>query len=373
MQTVAQGWLVLQLTNSAFSVGLVSTLGTLPILFFTLYGGVLADRVNRRRWLVVLQSLMLVEALFLAILTGLHLVSLPWVMILALLFGTLSAFEVPIRQAFLIEMVGRDDIMNAIALNSSVFNVARILGPVIAGTLIASLGLAACFYTNAASYFAVLTGLLMMRFPVGGPAGGKTGESGAFADGVRYALGQPGPRSLLTLIAVFSVFGHSFIAMLPVFARQDLGTGAAGYGGLMSAVGIGAASGAIGIAAFGRRVQGGGLIRVAGMVFGLSLIATAFARGYVLALLLVAVAGFSMFINLILTNSRLQTGVPDRLRGRVMGFYSWVVLGMAPFGSILAGWVSEHFGVPTTLAVGGAICALTAALMRRGPMTVNSE
>ena len=369
MQTVAQGWLVLQLTNSAFAVGLVSMLGSLPVLLFTLYGGVLADRVNRRRSVILLQSLMLVEALTLALLTVSHRVTVHWVMALALFLGSCAAFEVPIRQAFLMEMVGREDLMNAIALNSSVFNVTRIIGPAIAGSLIAAAGLAVCFFANALSYVAVLAGLAVMRLPVERPGNGRVEGRGLFSEGVRYAMGESRPRALLLLMATYSVFGFSFIAMLPVFAREVLGTGAAGYGGLMSAVGIGAAGGALAIAGFGRKLRGDWrghrLIRGAGILFGLSLVAVAVARVYLVAALLLGLAGCAMILNNVMTNTLLQTEAPDQMRGRIMGFYSWVVLGMAPFGALLAGWISERFGVPVALAFGGGICVIATLVITR--------
>jgi len=244
MQTVAQGWLVLQLTNSPFKVGLVSTLGSLPILAFTLYGGVLADRVNKHRGIILFQSLMMCEALTLGILTATGRVTVAWVMALAVFLGTLSAFEVPFRQSFVIEMVGREDLLNAIALNSSVFNLSRIIGPVIAAALIAAVGLAACFFANATSFLAVIIAFLSMRGVIRGEGRQVEGQ-GTFQEGVRYAMGEKVPRSLLLLTAAFSVFGFSFLPMLPVYAQNVLGVGATGYGGLMSAVGLGASVGAL--------------------------------------------------------------------------------------------------------------------------------
>src|SRR3990172_334413 len=242
IQTVAQGWLVLQLTDSAFAVGLVTTLGSLPILLFTLYGGVIADRVNKHRLVLVLQALMLTEALVLGILTQLHLVTVHWVMGLAVFFGLLSAFEVPTRQALIAEIVEREDLMNAIALGSSAFNVARVVGPAIAGTLIATVGLAACFYANAASYLAVVASMLLMRLE---PRAAPRAEPAldAMREGFRYIFGNRWPRAIVTIIATFAVFGFSFIPMMPVFARDVLHLGARGYGAMVSAIGVGAAAG----------------------------------------------------------------------------------------------------------------------------------
>ena len=283
MQTVAQGWLVLQLTNSAFKVGLVSTLGSLPILAFTLYGGVLADRVNKHRGIILFQSLMMCEALTLGVLTATGRVTVAWVMTLAVFLGTLSAFEVPFRQSFVIEMVGREDLLNAIALNSSVFNLSRIIGPVIAAAVIAAVGLAACFFANAASFLAVIIAFLSMRGVVTGGPGRQVEGQGSFQEGVRYAMGEKVPRSLLLLTAAFSVFGFSFLPMMPVYAQNVLGVGATGYGGLMSAVGLGASVGALAMAALGSRAKGSTLIRFGGLMFSTSLALVALVSQYWLA------------------------------------------------------------------------------------------
>ncbi len=359
IQTVAQGWLVLQLTNSAFKVGLVTTLGTLPILLFTLYGGVVADRVDKRRRVLLLQCGMLLEALTLGILTYLGHITVEWVMGLAVFFGLLSAFEVPTRQSLIAEIVDREDLMNAIALNSSAFNLARVVGPAIAGLLISTVGLSACFFANAASYLAVIIGLVSMRvrrdaLPPAVPA------LSALMEGVRYVFGNPWPRALIGIIATFSVFGFSFMTMMPVFARDALGLDAAGYGALVSTVGIGAATGAIGMAGLGGQARRARLVIGSSVLFGVLLASAALAPNFPLALLLFTLTGCTMALNGILANTMLQLQAPDHLRGRVMGFYSFTVLGMGPLGALQAGWVSEHFGVRTSLALGGAVCLVVA-------------
>lgn len=362
VQTVAQGWLVLQLTDSAFAVGLVTALGSLPILLFTLYGGVVADRVDKRRLVIVLQSGMLLEALALAVLTHQGWITVHLVMALASFYGLLSAFEVPTRQALVSEIVGRDDLMNAIALNSSAFNVARVIGPSIAGALIATVGLAACFYLNAASYLAVIAGLVLMR--VQRPAAPSRAPAfGALKEGFRYIFGNPWPRALVTIVAGFSVFGASFLPMMPVFARDVLGLDAEGYGAIVSAIGLGAAVGAIGMAATGARIRAPRLVIGSFAVFGALLAGGGYATGFWPALAIFTAAGCLMAVNGILANTMLQLEAPDRLRGRVMGFYSFVVLGMAPFGAFQAGWVSERFGVQASFAVGGVACVLMAGLV----------
>ena len=355
IQMVAQGWLVLELTDSPFAVGLVTTLGSLPILLFTLYGGVVADRADKRKLVLALQCGMVVEALGLGILTHLGIVTVGWVMLLAGFFGLLSAFEVPTRQALVAEIVGREDLMNAIALGSSAFNLARVIGPAIAGGLIATLGLAACFYANAASYLAVIAGLVLMR--VRRPAEpSRVPALPALLEGIRYVLGNRWPRALMALIATFSVFGFSFITMLPVFARDVLGMEAAGYGALVSGVGLGAAAAALGMAGLGARARTARLAIGSSVLFGAALAGAAFAPEYWSALALLTLTGRLMALNGIAANTMLQLQAPDQLRGRVMGFYSFTVLGMAPLGSLQAGWVSEHFGVRASLALGGIAC-----------------
>jgi MFS family permease len=319
---------------------------------------VLADRVRRRRALVLLQSLMLLDALTLGVLTVIGEVTVYWVMALAVIHGTSSAFEVPIRQTYVLDMVGRDDLMNAIALNSSNFNLTRIVGPAIAGAVISTAGVAPCFFVNAASFLAVIASFLLMRGGDQTPTGSRGDAVATFAEGTRYAIGEPEPRALLALTAVYSIFGFAFITMLPVYAREVLRTGARGYGGLMTAVGLGASAGALTLAAIGHRYPRLTVIRVAGWLFGAALAAAAFARTWWLAAFVLGLAGCAMVLNNVSANAQLQTSAPDHLRGRVMGFYSLMVLGMAPFGSLQAGWVSERFGVPASLGVGAVVCLL---------------
>jgi MFS family permease len=360
MQVIAQGWLVLQLTDSAFAVGLVTALGSLPILLFTLYGGVIADRVNKRRFILVLQTLMLAEALTLALLTATHLITVHWVMGLAVFSGLLSAFEVPTRQSFLAEIVHREHLMNAIALNSSAFNLARVVGPAIAAGLIATVGLAACFFANAASYLAVIASLLRMD---AGPSPAPRTESLAVAlrQGFAFVFGNRWPRALVILIATFSMFGFSFLPLMPVFARDVLRVGASGYAALVAAVGIGAAAAAFFLAGFGHRVRRSRLVLGSSILFGIVLVASSQAPEFWSALLLFTITGCAMALNGIAANTMLQSEAPDQLRGRVMGFYSFMVLGLAPFGSFQAGWIAEHFGVRLAFALGGLVCLLVAA------------
>ncbi len=363
MQTVAVGWLVLGLTNSPFQVGLVSTLGALPVLLFTLYGGVVADRSNKQRLVMFLQAGMLIEATSLAVLTQTGHITVHWIQGLAILSGCFSAFEIPTRQAFVVEMVGKEDLFTAVAVNSTVFNATRVIGPAIAGVLLAAAGAAACFYVNTASYFAVLLALFMMKLPpapVRAPSS-ASGDLSALWEGVRYIFTRPMQRTLVLVTTSFSIFGFAFIPMLPVYARDVLGTGSAGYGALMSAVGIGAACGAIGSALWGHRIERERWVLPCAMVFGMLLVAAGLAPNLSVAFVILALVGFAWVLMAVFTNSILQITSPDGLRGRVMGFYSFMVVGLAPFGSFQMGLVAEHFGTRVAYIAGGIVCGLVAA------------
>jgi MFS family permease len=356
MQVVALGWLVLTLTDSAFAVGLVAAAGSLPVLLFTLQGGAVADRVNRRRMLLWLQGGMLLEALVLATLAATGHATLPWIVVLALVAGTLTAFEIPIRQAFLMDLVGREDLMNGIALHSMTFNVSRVVGPGLAGLVTAAAGPAVCFFVNAASYLAVLVGLFRIRLdPV---AVAPRRQAPPLREALGYIFAPGWPRTLVTLTAVYTIFGMSFLNVLPVYARDVLGTGAAGYGGLTSAFGLGAAGGALLLAAFGSRYRRGEVALRAGLLIGATLAIMALVPDLGVATLLLFLGGAAAAINAVITNTLLQTESPDTLRGRVIGFYSFIVVGLAPFGALQAGWFAEHFGVRLEAAAGGALCLL---------------
>src|SRR5881296_3034020 len=362
MQSVALGWLVLELTNSAFAVGLNQALRSLGVLLFTLYAGVVVDRVDKRRLIVLTQLLQMGEALALAVLVWAHLITVWPVMALAALFGVVNAFDIPGRQAFLVELVGKDDLMNAIALNSSMFNAARIVGPAVAGVLIGVAGVGMCFFLNGVSYVAVIAGLFAMRLP---PFATRPMPSSAW-DGVRQAVafirGDARVWALVALVAVFSVLGFPFIVLMPVIARDVLHTDARGYGLLMAAVGIGAMLGALGLAVQGPRVRKGVVLLAGGAAFGLLLVLFAAVRTIGVALALQALAGCAMIVTTALANTMLQTLVPDELRGRVMAFYAFVFVGMAPLGAFQAGLVAEHTGAPLATALGGAGCVIAAGL-----------
>ena len=353
---------MLEITNSPFAVGLNQALRSLGVLLFTLYAGTVVDRVDKRRLIVWTQVLQMLEALALALLVWTRTIA-PWhVMVLAVGFGVVNAFDIPGRQAFIVELVGKDDMMNAIALNSSMFNAARIVGPAAAGVLIGAAGVGMCFFLNGVSYIAVVAGLLAMRLPPFAPRpAGASGWEG-FRLGVRFIRSDARVLALVVLVAVFSVLGFPFLVLMPVVARDVLRTGARGYGLLMAAVGIGAMVGALVLAMTGRRIRKGPALLEAGGAFGILLVVFSGARSFGVALLLLALVGWAMIVTTALANTMLQTLVPDELRGRVMAFYAFVFVGMAPLGAFQAGLIAEHTSAPFAIAVGGAGCLIAILL-----------
>src|SRR2546425_4821588 len=359
MQNVGEGWLILTLTNSPFYVGLTSALSSCGLVLFSLYAGVIADRVDKRRVIVFMQLAFMLEALTVSVLVWTGVIAVWEVLVLATILGIASAFDIPMRQSFIVEMVGKDDLMNAIALNSSLFNGARVIGPAIAGVLIGAVGIAWCYFLNGLSYIAVIAGLLMMRLPPVARPPRTTSSWHGFREVLSYLKSDRRIRALMMLTAILSVFGFPYIAMMPVFARDVLHRGAAGYGALTSSIGIGAVIGALGIALASARIRARGrLMLVGGIAFGGLLILFSESRVLALSMVLLGLAGCAMIVNNSITNTLLQTTAPDHLRGRIMGFYSFVFVGMAPFGAFLFGVVAEQVGVPTTLAAGGAIGGL---------------
>lgn len=362
MQSVAQGWLVLTLTDSAFLLGLVSAIGSIPVLFLSLPGGVAADRFDKRKLLIFTQSTAMVLALTLASLTHYGLVRIWHVVLLAAVSGSVFAFDAPSRQAFTIELVGKEDLLNAIALNSAVFNAARIMGPALAGVLIGSIGMAGCFFLNGISFLAVIVGLWQITNQRPAPrAPGSAWRE--MREGLSYSWNHPVIRPVVTIVAVFSIFGMPYAMLMPVFARDILAVGPRGLGFLMTANGVGALVGALGLAAFSRTKGRGRLVMVAGIAFSLGLAAFSLSRSFILSLALLPLVGWSMVSQTATINTLLQTTVPDGLRGRVMSLFTFVFMGMMPFGSLLGGSLAQRFGAPAALRAGAAVCLGTVVLI----------
>jgi len=352
MQNVAQGWLVLELTNSPFYVGLVSALGSLGVLLLTIYAGVVADRTNKHRLVILTQSLSMIPAFVLAALVWTRRVAVWHVAALAAFLGLVNAFDIPARQAFIVELVGKDDLVSAIALNSSAFNGARVIGPAVAGAVIGMLGVGVCFFLNGVSYLAVIGGLLAMRLPPYVPRTRAASVRAHLREVVTFIGGDRRIATVVVLMALFSICGFPYLVMMPVFARDVLHRGAAGYGVMMTCVGLGALTGALAVALFDRRIRKGPTLLLAGGSFGALLVAFALSRAYPLSLVLLALTGGTMIVNNALANVTIQTIVPDELRGRVMGFYAFVFVGLAPLGAFLVGALAERVGTPRAGGVG---------------------
>ena len=362
MQSIAQGWLVFELTHSAFAVGLTTTLATLPILVLTLYGGVVADRVDKRRFIMFLQTVMLLEATALAVLTLTHHVTVYWIWGLAVVFGLATAFEVPARQAFLVELVPSDDLVSAAAINSTTYNLARVFGPAVAGVIVAAAGPGAAFGANALSYIAVLIGLsrIQKRHL---PSASNVRQS--VFTGVRFIAASPTLAALAWQMVLLTIFAGSFIPILAVYAREQLTVGAAGYGLLTSFMGVGAAAGAITMGAMSSRFRRPRVAVVSSAVLGVTVILLSLVHVIGVALPLLAIAGAAMASQGIVTATGLQLAAPAELRGRVMAVYSFVVLGLAPIGAFQAGFVAEHLGAGWSIGLSGAIFLVGTAIQRR--------
>jgi len=363
MTRVATGWLVYRLTGSAFLLGLVSFSGQIPILLLGPVAGVWVDRLNRHRVLVVTQVLSMLQSFGLAALALSGVITVPEIILLNLFQGTVNAFDMPARQAFVIEMVeDHEDLGNAIALNSSLVNAARLIGPSIAGLVIAGFGEGYCFLIDGFSYMAVIVSLLAMRVAMRQTAESHESVLSELREGWDYVCGFHPIWSILLLLALVSLVGMPYTTLMPIFAGKILHGGAHTLGFLMAASGVGALIGAVTLAAR-RSVLGlGRVIPMTAGTFGAALIVFAASRQIWLSLLLLVVTGFSFMQQMASSNTILQTIVEHRKRGRVMSFYSMAFQGVAPFGSLIAGATASRIGAPHTLMIGGTICICGAAL-----------
>jgi len=352
MQTVAQSWLVYRLTGSSLLLGSVGFASQIPVFLVAPIGGMVADRVNRHKVVISTQIASMVLAFILAALTLTHTVKVWQIFVLAALLGVVNAFDIPGRQSFLVDMVGRDDLMNSIALNSSMFNGARVIGPAIAGILVARIGEGWCFFANGVSYIAVIIGLLLMR--VHCP---RRSESDSpledIIEGFRWSSHTGPIRSLLLLLGVVSLVGMPYTVLMPIFADRILHGGARGLGILMGFTGIGALLGALTLA-LRSGVRGlGKLVSICCAGFGISLIAFSFSKIFWLSAALLIPVGFFIMLQMACSNTLIQSMVPDALRGRVMAVYSMMFMGMAPFGALLGGAMADRLGAPIAVATGG--------------------
>ena len=371
MQRVAQAWLVYELTKSAFALGVIGFATRAPVIVFSLFAGVLADRVDKRRILVTSQVVAMVQAAVLAVLTLTGTVEFWHVALLGALLGTTQAFDAPTRHSFFKEMVGSEDLMNAIALNSTAFNTARLAGPAIAGVLIYTIGLAGCFVVNAASYLAVIIAYLLMRFERRTEEQTGSGHWDELKEGLRYVKDHKTVRTAVYLISLASFFTFSYATLLPVFASRVLEGNAKVYAGLMTAAGAGALIGGLVVASLGNYPRKG-LLTSAGIVaFPAMLIGLSFTKAHAFALAFCFLLGIAMILLTANMNTLVQTAISDRFRGRVMSFYVLVFLGPLPFGNLLAGRLAEALGVVTTLRMGALISlGISLLLLCRSPRFV---
>lgn len=361
MQSVAQGWLVYSLTKSPFYLGLVAAANSLPILLFTLIGGVIADRFSKRKLLLITQALSIIPALVLGILTYLEIATVTHVAALAFMLGTINAIDIPTRQSFLAEMVGKGHILNAIALNSAAFNGARIIGPMIAGLTIAYLGIPACFFLNALSFAAVLVALWRMNTQ-GKSIRTSEGILNEFVKGITFIRGNREIVHVILLITVFSLIGLPYISLLPVFADEVFHSGAKGFGFLVGASGVGALTAALGIALKGDIKNKTSFMSFAALCFSVALLVFSFSNIFIISLVVIMIGGWGMVSYLASANGYIQTLVPDELRGRVMSVYSFVFLGSVPIGNAIMGVVAERAGTTHAVTGAGVLCIIASVI-----------
>ena len=356
MQMVAQSWLIYRLTGSAALLGLIGFASQIPVFVLAPLGGVIADRAHRHHVLVATQSLMMILAFALAAVTLSEYVEVWHIFALASLLGVTNAFDIPARQAFLVEMVDRDDIINAIALNSSMLNGARVVGPGIAGIVVATVGEGWCFLINAISYVAVIGALLMMHVRRKVQVHSQVSAWESVVEGFAYSWDTKPVRALLLLLGLVSLMGMPYSVLMPIMADRILSGGPNAYGLLLSASGLGALAGAATLT-MRRHIRGlGRWVAVSAIGFGVTLIAFSLSRVLWLSALLLVPAGFFVMIEMASSNTLIQSMIPDRLRGRVMSVYSMMFMGMAPLGALGAGIAAAPLGAPVTIAIGGVVC-----------------
>jgi len=351
MQQVAQAWLVLSLTNSPLRLGLVGSLNFLPVLLFAIVGGAVADRLPKRRLLVITQSLLGCQTLALATLIVTGHVRYWHVCVLAIVWGIANTVDLPVRQAFVVELAGRTDVASAVALNSAAFNVARIAGPAAAGLLIARAGVAPAYFINAGAFVVVIVTLLLLRAR-GAPAPRQGTTIGAeIREGVRYALGTPRIMSLLAVLFVVSITVFNFSIYVPLFARQVLGRGPEGFGLLMASVGVGAVGGALTLGAL--RAPSLSLLFVTGFLSCAGLVVMSLVDRFGVAAVALFALGWISVMVVAGCQVALQLAAPDRLRGRIMSLHTFIYGGVFPFGAFTIGSISEHWGVSWAFRVAG--------------------
>jgi MFS family permease len=365
MQQVAMSWLVYKMTNSAFMLGVVGFASQIPTFILSPFTGVIADRHNRHRILLFTQTLAMLQAFILAFLTLTGNIAVWHIIVMGIFLGGINSFDIPARHSFILQMIKeKENLGNAIALNSMMFNFARLIGPSIAGVLIAIAGEGICFFINAISYLAVIGSLLAMDQEVK-IRKDKKEDYDIFKDlkeGFNYAFRFQPIRAILLLLGIISLMGMSYAVLMPVFARDILGGGPHTLGFLMAAVGLGALAGTVYLASRKRVVTIGNMLPVSAGIFGLSITAFSFSHNMWVSLSLLFISGFGIMVQMASSNTILQTIVDDDKRGRVMSFYTMAFMGMAPLGSLLAGGMATRFGATNTLIISGLCCIIAAVI-----------
>ena len=362
MQTLAQSWLVWDLTRSAFWLGMVGALSQLPSLILGSIGGVLVDRTVKRRLLIITQSGLALSALALAVVTLSGVVRVEHVVVIAAITGLFTAVDTPARLSFVTEVVGKEHLGNAIALNSTTFNAARLVGPSIAGLLVPLIGTGGCFLVNSLSFLAMIFALMMMRDLPAPAYDTSTSVVAQWREAFRYVMRARVPRALILNVVVFSAFGYSYVVLMPVFADTILESGVRGMGAMMGAVGVGALAGGIWQAALSHRARRGRVVIFGAFTLCVALLLFSFSRSLWLSILILPLVGLASISMLASTNTLLQTLAPDHLRGRVLGFYTTAFMGIMPIGSMIVGAVAAEYGAPHTIAAGAAVCLIVASL-----------
>lgn len=374
MTRIATSWLVYRLTDSAALLGIVSFAGQIPMFFLGPIAGVWVDRWDRHRTLVVTQILSMIQSFALAVLALMHIINIWEILGLSLMQGLINAFDMPARQAFVVQMVeNREDLSNAIALNSSMVNASRLVGPAVAGVVIAAWGEGYCFLIDGISFLAVIASLLLMKITVAQMRAPQRNVWQELNEGWRYVLDSVAIRSLLLLLALVSLLGFPYSVLMPIFASDILHGGAHTLGFLMAASGVGALIGAISLAMRKSVLGLGRYIAICAALFGISLMGFSLSRTLWLSLILMAVTGFGFMQQMASCNTVLQTIVADEKRGRVMAFYSMAFLGMAPFGSLLAGGLAARIGAPATVFWCGTIVVVSSLWFSRQLPAIRAE
>lgn len=356
IQSTAQSWLTFELTKSAFLLGVVGFLSFIPVFLLSLFAGVLADRVNKRNILIATQVAFMLLAFLLAVLTQMKMITAFQIMVIALLNGIVMAFDAPSRQAVVVELVGREHVFNAVALNSVSFNSSRLIGPALAGVLVATIGMSGCFYINGISFFAVIIALFLIKVHNHVRIDRNKSSLKDLKEGLVFIKNNPTILVLISMVGIVSLFGIAYIILMPIFASDILQSGVKGLGLLMSASGFGALIGALILARLGDFKFKGRLLVYSTLVFSVSLALFSLSKDMLFSLTALMLVGASSVTAIALINTILQTIVPDEFRGRVMSVFMLTFAGLMPFGNLLAGTLSEMWGVSLVVTASGIIC-----------------